>query len=473
MTFKKAQNKLNSQKALVFTILCMFMFSFFIFGLQSVSALDTSDPNSLEALNSCQMGQVYLDGKGCITPKFNVDYKVYPQDSNAVTSSLGEVQAIRINNPYAAAGQPVIVEFTLQNIGDQVGYPFDKIDLPADVFALQLAVDKDIGVIMADGRRVDVWGMMTGWQRVGFLLQAGGAQFGEEVVKTLQGRTCGYVEISKYLPNTVQTKLQDMNGGNKANVYTWECIKIVDYPLFKTQLSGYCPDGINSACISRLNKNVGNSVSDVVTVLLSSGTKSNIARGTCERPNSGTFWKSFGGYLAGNVNVVECAIGENGLKPGESVTFKFVALVPADAPVLNPQALQDLTDIKKTDGALFGGYTESASCIDSSNPKACHTVYGAVFPVSQDNLISWLADKGKTVLDLLGCSGKELWTLGKASFGACMANGHGDVDVVGDPIWEGQGIFYVLGPALSATITMILWGAAVAGALSPFTGRKI
>lgn len=434
----------------VLTLLCLFSF----FSL--VAAQTTAE-------SQCNIGQVYLDGKGCITPKFTADYTVYPSPEGKLSSSLGDVQVIRINNPYAAAGEPVVVDFTLQNIGDQMGYPFDQINLPPNVYALQLAVDKDIGVIMADGRRVDVWGTMTGTQKVSSLLCLGSKQFWEQVTKTLAGRTCGYVEMTKCLPQNVNDKLKDLNNGKAAKVYTWECIKIVDMPEFNDRIKAYCGTNIDSACVSKLNQNLGNAVNDVVTVLLSDGVKSNLAKGECERPNSGTFWKSFGGYLAGNVNVVQCSIGENGLKPGDSATFKFVALVPADTPTVSAQGISELTDIKNADKELYGGYTESASCIDSSNPKACHTVYGAVYPAAQENLISWLADKGKTVLDLFGCSGSYLWNLGKSDVKGCMAYGHSGIDVVGEPLWEGQGTFYVIGAALNAVITFTLWGAFASG----------
>ena len=470
---KMAKKKnMNNRRILNFvSVLSLFLMFSFAF-MPSVIAQDdfVITPVGSED-NNCQIGEVYLQDRGCIKPQFNADFNVFPTPEGKISSSLGDIQAIRINNPYAAGGQPVVVEFTLQNIGDQLGYPFDKIDLPADVYALQLAVDKDIQVVMADGRRVDVWGMMTGYQKVIFLLGLSNGQFWEQVKKSLEGRTCGYVEMSKYLPQNVRERLQDMNNGKEANVYSWQCIKIVDMPYFRTAIKSYCGSEVDSGCISRLNTELGNSVSDVVTVLLSSGEKSGLTKGQCERPNSGTFWKNLGGYLAGNVNVVECAIGSSGLKPGDRVTFSFVALVPSDAPSVSPQALSQLTEIKNLDGDLYGGYTESASCIDSSNPKACHTVYGAVYPVAQENLVSWFGNRVNQVTSLIKCSGNEIWHLGRSSFKGCMATGHSNIDVVGEPVWEGQGIFFVLAPALSARITMILWGVYVAGALTPYLRR--
>ncbi len=448
---EKKGKRFLSLFTLVFTI-SVFLLSFVPF----VSAVDDTTP-------SCDLGQVYLSGKGCITPSISAKYNVFPQGDNVIASSLGDIQPIKINNPYASAGQPVVVEFTLSNIGDQLGYPYDQIDLPADTYALQLAVDKDLGVVLADGTRVDVWGMMTGTQKVGFLLGISTGQFWEEVTKSLAGRTCGYVEMTKYLPQNVQDKIKDVNNGKVGKVYTWECIKIVDMPLFTDKVKSYCGTNINSACISKLNQNLGNSVNDVVTVLLSSGTKSNLAKGECERPNSGTFWKDLGGWLAGNINVVQCSIGEKGIKPSESVTFRFVALVPSDTPVTSPEALKNLDDIKKADGELFGGYTESASCIDSANPTGCHTIYGAVYPASQSNLISWLGNKVSQIISLFPCSGSFVWNLGKSDFGACMSTSSSGQNVVGQPMWEGQGTFYVVGPALSASITFILWGAFASG----------
>jgi len=165
---RKSNNKNRVFGSLSVLVLCfMFIFSF----APTVMAQD----EMIE--NGCQIGEVYLEGRGCIQPQFDVDFTVKPEPKGVISSSLGAIQAIRINNPYAAGGQPVVIEFTLENIGDQLGYPFDKIDLPADVYALQLAVDKDIQVIMADGRRVDVWGMMSGYQKVMFLLGLSNGQF--------------------------------------------------------------------------------------------------------------------------------------------------------------------------------------------------------------------------------------------------------------------------------------------------------
>ena len=151
---KMAKKKnMNNRRILNFvSVLSLFLMFSFAF-MPSVIAQDdfVITPVGSED-NNCQIGEVYLQDRGCIKPQFNADFNVFPTPEGKISSSLGEIQAIRINNPYAAGGQPVVVEFTLQNIGDQLGYPFDKIDLPADVYALQLAVDKDIQVVMADGR---------------------------------------------------------------------------------------------------------------------------------------------------------------------------------------------------------------------------------------------------------------------------------------------------------------------------------
>jgi len=426
-----------------------------------------------DASTQCQLGEVYLDGKGCITPGFSVDTKIYsaPKDGT-IASSLGQVQPIRVNNPYAVAGQPVIVEFTLENIGDQLGFPYDQITLPPDTYALQLGIDKDIRVVLPDGRVVDIWGMMTGIQKIGFLLKLSTAEAVSEIKTQIKGGNCGYVEITKYLPNDIEDKLKDLNSGKATKVYSWECINLVDMPLYETEVKSYCGNTIDNACITQLNTKVGNAVTDVVTVLLSSGSKSGLEKGECERPNSGSFWKSLGGALANKANVVECSIGTNGLAPGESVTFQFVALVPSDTPTISPQQLKELDDLKTTDGELYGGYTQSASCIDSSNPTACHSVYAGVYPAAQENLLSYLAGQTGSIIQGLKCGASWVWDLGKNDYGACVSTISAQgVKAIGEPLWEGQGVFYVLGPALSASITLILWGAFVSGALAPIVRK--
>lgn len=448
----------------------LFVLSVIPFAFAEELASSSSSPDET---TQCSIGQVYLEGKGCLTPGFSVDTKIYPApEKDTIASSLGRVQPIRINNPYAVAGQPVIVEFTLENIGDQLGFPYDQITLPADTYALELGIDKDIRVILPDGRIVDVWGFMTGMQKVGFLLKLSTAQAITEIKKEIKGGSCGYVEITKYLPNDVNDKLKDLNGGKSARVYSWECINVVDMPLFETEVKSYCGNSIDSACIAKLNEKVGNAVTDVVTVLLSSGSKSGLQKGECERPNSGSFWAGLGGVLTNKANVVECSIGLNGLAPGESVTFQFVALVPADTPTLAPQALKELDDLKTTDGELYGGYTESASCIDSSNPTACHSVYAGVYPVAHANLLSYLAGQTGTLLQSLKCGASWIWDLGNNDMKACLSTiSSQGVKAIGEPLWEGQGVFYVVGAALSATINFILWGAFVSGALAPIVRK--
>jgi len=456
-----ARNK--SHKKLLNLVLLSFVLLTLIF-----SVIPFTSAQDLET-STCELGQVYLDGKGCLTPAGSVSTNSYEIDSTAskISSSLGEVDIIKITNPYAVAGQPVIVEFTLKNIGDTLGFPYDQITLPADVYNLELGVDKDVRVILADGRIIDVWGMMTGMQKIGFLLKLSTSEAVEAITNELKGETCGYVEMTKYLPTDVKDKLQDMNNGKAVRVYSWNCIKVVDMPLFEEEVQSRCKDGIDSACISKLNLEVGNAITDVVTVLLTSGTESNIEKGACIRPYNGGFFKEFWGTVIQKANVVECSIGRDGLAPGESVTFRFVALVPADAPTISPKALAQLDDLKTTDGELYGGYTESASCASSSNPIACHSVYAGVYPAKQKTILSYLVGQVGTALGTLKCGVKWVWDLGKSDFTACQStiSSQGQQSI-GEPLWEGQGIFYVLGAALSASINFILWGAFVSGSLS-------
>ena len=120
---KMAKKKnMNNRRILNFvSVLSLFLMFSFAF-MPSVIAQDdfVITPVGSED-NNCQIGEVYLQDRGCIKPQFNADFNVFPTPEGKISSSLGEIQAIRINNPYAAGGQPVVVEFTLQNIGDQLG----------------------------------------------------------------------------------------------------------------------------------------------------------------------------------------------------------------------------------------------------------------------------------------------------------------------------------------------------------------
>lgn len=427
----------------------------------------------------CNLGDVYLEGRGCITPAASVSTSAHEIDSTTskISSSLGEVDIVKITNPYAVAGQPVIIEFTLENIGDELGFPYDQITLPADVYVLSLGVDKDIRVVLNDGRIIDVWEMMSGGQKVWYLTKLSTSEAYTWIKDQIKGQTCSYIETTKFLNPEIKQKLQDMNNGKAVKVYSWHCIKVVDMPLFQSEIKNDrdCKQGIDSSCIAKLNDDITRTwISDVVTVLLTSGTDSGIDKGECIRPyqQQGEFWKSVWGVAIQKTNIVECSIGEDGLSPGESVTFDFVALVPADTPSLSPKALAQLDDLKTTDGELYGGYTESASCASSSNPQACHSVYAGVFPAKHKTIVNYLTGSVGTAISSLKCGTNWLLELGGSDFTTCLKTIQAQgAQAVGEPLWEGQGIFYVLGAALSASINFILWGAFVSGALSPLMRR--
>lgn len=376
-----------------------------------------------------------------------VTSKVIPLEKNIFASST--VNPIRVNDPFASAGQPVIAEFTLANVGSD--FPFNQIPLPADSFALVMAVDKEIGFRSEDGRSIDVLSKMTGLQKFMFITGLGFEVGVSDVTGALSGRTCQYVNVFDNLPKSVQEEVIDLNDNKKPEVYMWDCLKITDEATFEERIEEACEDdGFSRSCLAEINEKSANSILNTNVVAL----VSDVPKGTCEQARG----KTMTSWIA--KNVIKCGIGENGLRPGEQVTFKFVVIVPADTPVIQGEDLATSGEIQSE------GFTYSASCMKSSNPKACHSIYSAVFPMATDNLLKITLDGMTDLFAVGGCGLNKLWFGSKSSFEACVEAKSTSIDVVGEPIYEGQGTFFVLAPQLDAQLTLVLFGITLSGVVS-------
>ena len=461
-------------KKLISSLLVLFMFLASSISVQAVFDERCDDVN-----------QFFVEGSGCVEPKFAFNTKVGAVDDvdeGIASSILGgeQIDIIKITNPWAAQGQPVIVRFTLENIGDQFGYPWNTIELPPDNYVLMMGVDKDIGIRDSEGKFVDIWGIMTVWEKASFLIVTSMSQFTKIVNDKLKGQVCGYVDYSeisilgwKALTPRLLEIIKTRTGSEK--VLVWNCLKIVDKPFFAQEIKPYCNNEIDSACMMKLREDFGNTVTDTIQVVLSSTDNNEIPRGTCVRPHQG---RGVWGYLqrlslpAVDWNIVKCSIGDDGLKPGEKITFDFVVLVPKDAPVVNPREIETLQITKVASETSEGAYTFSATCRDDQNAQSCHAIYAGVYPAQTKNWLSILEDGVLNSLQLGSCTFQNILSAKKIML---CAQGRGfNPQAVGQPIWEGSGIFYIIGPVLKATIEMILWAAAVAGGLLGFSlgGRR-
>ena len=386
-------------------------------------------------------------------PVIDVSQKVYPYPS----ALLSSIEPLKINDPYAAAGQPVIIEFTLTNIGDELGYPFNSIPLTPDNYTLVMMVDNEYdGVILPNGKKIDIWSQMTAGEQFGYALGTSTSAFGDFVARQLEGRSCGYVNIWTLFPKHIQDYITKENDGQRPKaLYMWDCIKIVEEDYFIKRINQTCQGTITTKCITEINEKTY--VGSTAMVVLSSG-----KRGHCiRRSDSGGILERLGAAITSRMNIVDCGIGENGLQPRESVTLRFVGLIPSDAPVLPPEDFLRETSIDS-------GYTKSASCLNSEFPEACHTIYAGVFPTAKDNIIRLLADTiiGNLIKGVKMIFG-SIYTLDLGfARDVALASGGITSQVAGQPIWEGRGIFYVVSSALRGEITMILYLAMIAGVIT-------
>ena len=245
---------------------------------------------------------------------------------------------------------------------------------------------------------------------------------------------------------------------------SWHCLKIVDKPFFATEIKQYCRGEIDAECIANINADMGNSASDVIQVLLTDTEDGQIPKGQCVRPHQAIgFWGWMERVLLPQIkwNIVKCSIGDDGLKPGQKITFDFVIAVPKDTPVVNPQYFEDLEIYRSDENEI---YTFSNTCKDDPNAKACHSIYASVWPAKTDNYLSLLKDSWVNSFKLGSCTG----ILSSSKVSLCVeTHGYG-AEAVGEPIWEGAGVFYVIGPILKGSIELLLWAAVVAGGLTGF-----
>ena len=398
-------------------------------------------------------------------PQISVSQKVYPFP----TELLSSIQPLKINDPYAAAGQPVIIEFTLSNIGHELGYPFNSIPLTPDNYTLVMMVDNSYdGVILPDAvlpdgkkRKIDIWSMMTVGEQFGYAWGTSASSFGDFVSRQIEGRSCGYVNVWTLFPKHIQDYITTQNNGKRPKgLYIWDCIKIVEEDFFIRKINQVCQGTITTKCISQINEH--SYVGSTAMVMLSSA-----SRGHCSREADEGILQLIGSAITNKLNIVDCGIGENGLQPRESVTLRFVGLIPADAPVLPPEDF-----LKET--SITSGFTQSVSCLSSAYPEACHTIYAAVYPTAKDNFVNIFLNT--TVGNAIKGGKMILGSLYNLDIGfavdTVLTSGGITPRVVGNPIWEGRGIFYVVSSALRGEITLILYLAMIAGVITTAAVRR-
>ena len=250
------------------------------------------------------------------------------------------------------------------------------------------------------------------------------------------------------MPKRIQDIVNDRAGSNIA-VYSWECLKIVDLPFFAQELKSYCRDKIDSQCLAEITRDFGEQISATSTVILSSYESSGIPTGECVRAYeaAGIIGKAVL-KITNRKNIVMCSIGDKGLLPGEAVTFDFVAIVPADAPVIPPAEIDKIQGMKQ-------GYTQSVACEDSATGQSCHSIYAAVYPMGVENFINWIASRATSVLYVGGCTFTGIFQEGSTK--QCLATRGQNVNAVGQPLWEGAGTFFIIGPVLRGSINLLLF----------------
>jgi len=374
----------------------------------------------------------------------SVKRQVTPLESANLPSST--VNPIRIDDPFASAGTPVLVEYTLANVGSE--FPFNQIALPPDSFALVISVDKEVGFRTSDGAEIDIFDKMSGLQKFMFLTGLGFEIGVTQLYDTFEGQTCRYVNVYDNLPQSVKDEITIRNDGAPAEVLMWDCLKVMDEEKFEERVDEQCEDqGYSTACLAAINKRATNSITNTVVAALSS----DVDQGTCEQVRGATPVS----YLS--QNVVKCGIGENGLLPGKEVTFRFVIVVPSDTPVLSDEDLARSGEIEQE------SFTFQASCLKSQFPKNCHTIYAGVYPMATNNVLKVFTQSVTDLFVVGGCGLNKLWFAESTDFEACVEAKSTSIDVVGEPIYEGQGVFFVLAPQLDSRIQLVIIGVAIMG----------
>ena len=356
------------------------------------------------------------------------------------------ITPLTINDPFGAAGTPMLVEFELSNVGKE--FPFNQISLPPDQFALVMAVDKDIGFRTTDGRTIDVLSKMTGIQKFMFLTGLGFEAGVSTIVQEGTGQQCQFINVYDNLPKSVQEKVTEENDGvTPQGVYSWDCLKLSTEPTFEERIQESCKEeAYSTKCLARINIRNANAVINTVVVSL----VSDLPVGQCEQARGSTLTSFI------SKNVIKCGIGENGLQPGKSVKLRFVVTVPADTPVLSSENF-------RTSSEVIDGFTSSASCLKSQFPKSCHSLYAAVYPMASKNLFSTSVSNLKDIFSVGGCGVNKLYYGSRTDFEACVEARSTSVDVVGEPLYEAQGIFFILGPELDSQVRLIIFAFGAVG----------
>lgn len=384
----------------------------------------------------------------------DVQYKITELPKSLYSSTA---QTLQIQDPFSAPGQPVIIEFTLSNVGAE--FPFNQIPLPADTFALMVAIDPDLNFRTDDGREIDYFERMTGIQKFLTVSRLGVVKFGSEITNEVSGRQCEFIDVFSHLPISAQQEITNINDGKKPDgIFAWDCIRVTNEEFFKDSVEDNCKaEGYSSSCLAKVNKRgADGGFTDHTTVAL----VSDVPKGQCEAVRS---TKNVVSFLS--KSVVKCGIGSNGLQPGDSVTFRFYAVVPADTPAVNPDDLDKAQEIRE-----FTSFSQS--CLDSQFPLNCHTIYASVIPIATDNLLSVSVDGLTDALQVGNCGFQKLWKGSNTDFTDCVRSRAGGISTIGEPIWEGRGVFFVLAPDLSGQVTLVLFASGMVGVVGGTIFRR-
>ena len=91
-----------------------------------------------------------------------------------------------------------------------------------------------------------------------------------------------------------------------------------------------------------------------------------------------------------------------------------------------------------------------------------------------DNLLSIMVDGVKDQLTVGACSFDKIYNGANTDFTDCVRSRASGISVLGEPIWEGRGTFFVLAPDLAGTVTLVLLASGLVGGLGGYlvTRRK-
>lgn len=424
----------------IFNIMVLLMMMFSVLGSAFATSFDELTPEEQETF---------------LSQSFKVDQKVTVLKDGFFSSSTA--QTLAVQDPFASAGQPVMIEFTLSNVGAE--FPFNQIPLPADSFALMLAIDPDINFRTSSGTEIDWFERMNGIEKFLTVTRLGAVKFGSEVKNEITGRQCEFIDVFDNLPKSAQEEIIEKNDGVKPDgVFAWDCIRVTNEEFFQDSVEDNCKsENYDSTCLAKVNKrSADGGFTDSTVVALTS----DVTKGTCEAVRGGSSVVSFL-----SKSVVKCGIGQNGLQPGDSVTLRFYAVVPADTPTVSPDDLDQSNEVRN-----FQSFSQS--CLDSQFPQNCHTIYAGVYPIKTKNLISMTVEGATDTLQFGSCGFQKLYKGSNIDFTDCVRSRVSGVSTIGEPIWEGTGIFYVLAPDLSGQVALVLIGATALGVMGGVTSTR-